>query len=98
MNQTLARATRRRLVHRVEPGSSSGSGVESHKETITDAAGASVTINHGLGTLDVLVQVIDLQTGGPADPTVERIDTNSLFLHFDTTPESGRFRVLILAL
>lgn len=78
--------------------SSSGSGVTSHKETISGAEGESVTIEHSLGTLDVLVQVLDLETSSPAFPAIEFVDSNNIRLTFDQQPADNTYRVLLLAI
>jgi hypothetical protein len=66
--------------------------------TIGDGTNTSYTVQHGLGTRDVLVQVYD--TG--AAPTYEtvvtdvvRTDTNNVTISFSAIPASNSYRVVV---
>lgn len=62
----------------------------SYATTITDTA----TVNHGLGTKDIIVQLYDTVTNETVYADVERISTEQVTITFSTTPTNS-IRVLI---
>ena len=70
---------------------------ETFKTNWTQADGASKTITHSLGTLDVKVEIYDTSDGSTIFPdTTVRTDTNTLDLTGVNLPGTFDFRVLIL--
>ena len=69
----------------------------SHVETISgDALATSFTINHGLGTRDVIVQLYDTSTFDTVYADVTRTDTANVEIEFGFAPAVGaNYRVLI---
>ena len=65
---------------------------------VGDGAATSFTINHALGTTDVIVQVYEL-TGSKYQvfPDIRVSDANNVILEFATAPASGAYRVVVLA-
>ena len=69
----------------------------SHVETISgDALATSFTVNHGLGTRDVIVQLYDTSTFETVFADVTRTDTSNVDINFGFAPVVGaNYRVLI---
>jgi hypothetical protein len=63
----------------------------SYAETITDT---DLTIDHNLGTKDVIVQLFDVFTGETVYADVERISTSRIGVTFSATPTNS-IRVLV---
>jgi hypothetical protein len=63
--------------------------------TIGDTVNVNYTIQHGLGTRDVLVQVYDMSTYETVVTDVVRTDTNNVTVTFTTAPDSNAYRVVV---
>jgi len=63
---------------------------------VGDSVATQVNVNHGLGTRDVMVQVIDNTSFDTVDATVSRPDLNSVTVQFATAPSSNQYRVVII--
>lgn len=63
--------------------------------TIGDTVNVNYTIQHGLGTRDVLVQVYDMSTYETVVTDVVRTDTNNVTVTFTTAPASNAYRVVV---
>jgi len=75
-----------------------------HKETWT--VGGSLSVSHGLASTDVVVQVVDLNTGavlntmtGWGDSGVEVVitDANTVDLTASAAPTGAGFRVMVIS-
>jgi len=64
-------------------------------QTIGDGALTSITITHGLGTLDTLVQVYEVATGETVECDVVRSSTSQVTLGFALAPATNALRVLV---
>jgi hypothetical protein len=53
------------------------------------------TITHGLGTLDVLVEVYDKASGAKVEPDVIHTSTTVVTLMFGVSPTTGQYRVVV---
>lgn len=56
----------------------------------------SATITHNLGTLDVVVQVVEVSTGAVVEPDVVVTSTTVVTLGFAVAPTSGQYRVTVI--
>jgi hypothetical protein len=56
----------------------------------------SATITHNLGTLDVLVEVVEVSTGATVEADVVRTNTNVVTLGFAVAPSSGQYRATVI--
>lgn len=64
--------------------------------TIGDTTTTEFTINHALGTNDVIVQVVNLLTDEYVDTVTETVDTNNVKVTFATAPYTNEFRVIVI--
>lgn len=65
--------------------------------SIGDASATSYTVNHGLGTRDVTVQIFD--NGSPyaqVEADVEHTDSNNVTVKFAIAPTSEQYRVVVV--
>lgn len=53
------------------------------------------TFTHGLGTLDVQVQVVEVSTGAQVLADNTRTDVNNVSINFGGAPTAGQYRVLV---
>lgn len=67
--------------------------------TIGDGSAITYTVQHGLGTRDVLVQVYHVASGSPTYETVTtdvvRTDINNVTIGFSVAPASNSYRVVV---
>jgi hypothetical protein len=61
------------------------------------AAGATVTVTHGLGTLDLMWQVVEVATGIVQDTNFTAATINTLVGSFPAVTAPGQYRVVVLA-
>ena len=64
--------------------------------TIGDTSATSITVNHGLGSRNVIVQVFE--TASPYDQVfceIERTDTNNVELKFRTAPGNNQYTCVV---
>jgi len=65
---------------------------------IGDGSTTTITVNHLLGTQDVIVQIYDKSTGATVFTDVERTDGENVDLIFAVAPASNAYRVLITSI
>ncbi len=63
---------------------------------VGDGSSTFYTINHSLGTLDVIVQVLLNSTGETVEADVTRPTINTVSIAFASAPASGAYRALIV--
>lgn len=74
------------------------SGTAGYKANIGDNALSTFTVTHGLGTVDVVVNVVEVATGQTVYPVVTRTAPNTTSVDFGSTvPTANQFRVLVTA-
>jgi hypothetical protein len=74
-----------------------GYGTRKKAFSIGDASATSYTVNHGLGTRDVTVQIFD--NGSPyaqVEADVEHTDSNNVTVKFAIAPTSEQYRVVVV--
>ena len=69
--------------------------VRKFAQTIGDGTTTSIAVTHGLGTLDVQVQVYEVATGDTIECDVKRNSTSQVTLGFTTAPATNSLRVLV---
>lgn len=62
---------------------------------VGDGSSTSIAVTHGLGTLDVQVQVYEVATGATVECDVVRNSTSQVTLGFSSAPASNSLRVLV---
>ena len=65
-------------------------------QNIGDGSATSITVTHGLGTLDVQVQVVEVSSGATVETDVTRASTTQVTLGFTTAPASNAYRVIVI--
>lgn len=63
--------------------------------SIGNGSATSINVNHGLGTLDVVVQVYEISTGETVDCDVTRSSTSQVTLGFAVAPTNNQYRVVV---
>jgi hypothetical protein len=84
----------------VEAGGGGASGTPAgYAETIGDAVNTVYTVTHSLASLDVVVQVYDLDATpiDKVDPQIEVLNANAVQITFLEVPAEDQYRVLVLA-
>lgn len=66
-----------------------------YAQTIGDNAATSITVTHGLNTLDVQVQVVLVSTGETVECDVTRGTTTQVTLGFAVAPALNAYRVIV---
>ena len=69
--------------------------VRKFAQTIGDNAATSITVTHGLNTLDVQVQVVLVSTGETVECDVSRGTTTQVTLGFAVAPALNAYRVIV---
>lgn len=69
--------------------------VRKFAQTVGDGTSASIAVTHGLGTLDVQVQVYEVATGSTIECDVTRTSTSQVTLGFTTAPATNSLRVVV---
>jgi len=69
-----------------------------YKASIGDGTNTAYTVTHGLGTLDVVVQLYDVSTGDTVYADVVRSSTTELEITFGSAPATNDVRVLVIEL
>lgn len=64
-------------------------------QNIGDNSATSITVTHGLSTLDVQVQVVEVSSGATVECDVTRGSTTQVILGFAVAPTSNQYRVLV---
>ena len=65
---------------------------------IGDGSTTTITVNHQLGTQDVIVQIYDKSDGSTVFTDVQRTDGENVDLIFAVAPTSNQYRVLITSI
>lgn len=65
--------------------------------TIGDGVATTFTVEHGMATKDIIVQVSDATTFDVVYANIKIADENSIVLNFATAPTSGAYRVIVIA-
>lgn len=68
----------------------------SGKYVVTVGGAASEDITHGIGTLDVIVQLYDVATGATVEADVTRTSTTHITVDFAVAPAAASIRVVVL--
>lgn len=63
--------------------------------TIGDGTSTSITVTHGIGTLDVVVQIYEVSSGSTVECDVTRGSTSQVTLAFASAPTAGQYRVVV---
>ena len=94
-DQTLAGADFNIVNKNIPAG---GTGTQKYVEaTIGDGTAQSFTVNHNLGTADIVkVSVIENATGIEWLTCVTVTDANNVTVDFDIVPTAGQFRVVVV--
>lgn len=66
-----------------------------YASNIGDNSATSIAVTHSLGTLDVIVQVVEISTGATVECDVVRNSTSQVTLGFAVAPTTAQFRVLV---
>lgn len=69
--------------------------VRKFAQTVGDGSATSIAVTHGLNTLDVQVQVVEVATGATVECDVTRNSVNQVTVGFTTAPASNTLRVLV---
>lgn len=69
--------------------------VRKYAQNIGDNSATSITVTHGLNTLDVQVQVVQVQTGETVECDVARGSTTQVTLGFAVAPTLNQYRVIV---
>ena len=79
-------------------------GVEAHydaknyRASIGNGTDTTITVNHALGTQDVIVQIYDTTTYETVYTDVVRTDADNVEITFASAPASSAYRVLITSI
>jgi hypothetical protein len=68
--------------------------VRKYAETMTGSS-TSMVVTHGLNTLDVIVQVVEVSTGDTVECDVKRNSTSQVTLGFAVAPTASTLRVIV---
>jgi hypothetical protein len=68
------------------------------KASIGDGSNTAYTVTHGLGTLDVVVQLYDVSSGDTVYADVVRSSTTEVEITFGSAPATNDIRVLVIEL
>jgi hypothetical protein len=63
---------------------------------VGDGNETSITVNHGLGTREVTVQIVDAVSYDTVDANVSRPDENNVVVSFAVAPNSGQYKAIII--
>lgn len=69
-----------------------------YKTSIGDGTNTGYTVTHGLGTLDVVVQLYDVSSGDTVYADVVRSSTTEVEITFGSAPATNDIRVLVIEL
>lgn len=75
----------------------SGSGtVAKYATSVGNGSATNIVVTHSLGSLDVIVQVLDNATGAQVECDVTHNSTTQVTLDFAVAPTSNQYRVVVL--
>ena len=66
--------------------------------TIGDGVSTSFTLEHALGTTDVIVQVFEIATGSTVETESIRVDLQSMSIQFSSVPSVDKYRVVAMGI
>jgi hypothetical protein len=66
-----------------------------HAQDVGNGSSTSITVTHGLGTLDVITSLYNKSTGEVVDTDVTNATTTTVTLAFATAPATAAYRVII---
>lgn len=69
--------------------------VRKYAANIGDNSATSITVTHGLGTLDTQIQVVEVSSGQTVECDITRGSTTQCTLGFAVAPTSNQYRVLV---
>lgn len=69
--------------------------VRKFAQDVGNGAATSIAVTHGLNTLDVQVQLVEISTGATVECDVVRNSVNQVTLGFTTAPANNSLRVLV---
>ena len=69
--------------------------VRKFAQTIGDGSSTSISVTHGLGTLDVIVDVYEVATGSTVETDITRSSTTQVTIVFASAPASNTYRVVV---
>ena len=72
-----------------------GLAARSFAQNIGDGSDTTITVDHNLGTKDVIVQLYEISTGDTVVTDVQRSTANQVILTFATAPASSSLRALV---
>lgn len=83
------------LWNKLDPHEASSGPSSTFKATIGDAVSQSVTVTHGLASLDVSVTIYEISTGADVYAEVVRTDTNNVQINFTYVIPLNSHRVIV---
>lgn len=69
--------------------------VRKFSQAIGDGSATSISVSHGLSTVDVQVQVFEVATGATVECDITRTSTSQVTLGFSVAPTSGQYKVVV---
>lgn len=69
--------------------------VRKFASNIGDGSSTSITVTHSFGTLDVMVQLVEVSTGATVDTDTVRNTVNQVTFTFASAPTSNQYRAII---
>lgn len=71
-------------------------GLTRFASNVGTGAATDIAVVHGLGTLDVVVEVYEVATGATVNCDVRRDSVNQITLGFAVAPSSAQYRVVVV--
>ncbi|MCT4629774.1 hypothetical protein [Winogradskyella sp.] len=71
--------------------------ISKFSSTIGDGSATTISVNHNLGSEDVIIQVRDTNTKTIVDVTIAIVDINTINLTFNSSPIQDQYRVVVMA-
>jgi uncharacterized Zn ribbon protein len=68
------------------------------KASVGNGSATSFSVNHGLNSTDIIVQVWNLTTGEQTFTSVEVTDANNIAVEFADAPTANQYRVIVMEL
>jgi hypothetical protein len=66
--------------------------------TIGDGVETVFTLNHDLGTMDVIIQIYDMTTGSTVETESIRVDNQNVSIEFADAPSTNSYRVVTMGI
>jgi hypothetical protein len=74
----------------------SGTSTRKYSAPIGDGVATNITVNHNLGSQDVIVQVVDAVSYATVNADVARPDGNTVSLSFAIAPTANQYKVIVV--